>query len=132
MKSQSYSHQDPVRNLQFTSDDLTKIRECRQDHTRLGFAYQLAFVHLYHRFPSQQPFEINDEIVTYVSVQLDISASVITAYQEQRRTIVNHQQELRTYLGVRRFGEAELDRIEWLPGLTDVDDTVGQLAAGQF
>ncbi len=53
-----------------------------------------------------------DEIVTYVSVQLDISSSKITAYQDLRRTIVNHQQELRLYLGVRRFGEAELGAIE--------------------
>jgi hypothetical protein len=35
--------------------------------------------------------------------QLDISASLIAAYQEQRRTVVNHQQELRIYLDVRRF-----------------------------
>jgi len=28
----------------------------------------------------------------------------MAAYQEQRRTIVNHQQELRIYLEVRRFG----------------------------
>jgi hypothetical protein len=58
---------------------------------------------LYHRFPSQQPLEIDDEIVTYVSVQLDISSSKMIPYQEQRQTIVNHQQELRIYLDVRRF-----------------------------
>jgi hypothetical protein len=34
----------------------------------LGFAYQLAFVRLHHHFPAQQPLEIDDEIVTYVSV----------------------------------------------------------------
>ncbi len=74
MKSHAYTHQDLVRLAQFTPDDLTKIRECRQKHTRLGFAYQLAFVRLHHRFPAQQPLEIDDEIVTYVSVQLDIPA----------------------------------------------------------
>ena len=72
MKSQSYSHQDLVRIAKFTPDDFARIRECRQDHTRLGFAYQLAFIRLYHRFPSQQPLEIDDEIVPYASVQLDI------------------------------------------------------------
>jgi hypothetical protein len=50
--------------------------------------------------------------VTYVGLQLDIPSSAITAYQEQRRTIVNHQQDLRDYLGVRRFGEAELGSLE--------------------
>jgi len=112
MKSQAYSHQDLVRIAQLTSDDLARIRECRQEHTRLGFAYQLAYVRLHRRFPSQQPLEIVDEIVTYVSLQLDIPSSAITAYQEQRRTIVTHQQELRGYLGVRRFGEAEPGTLE--------------------
>ncbi len=37
---------------------------------------------------------------------------MITAYQEQRRTIVNHQQELRLYLGVSRFSEGELGALE--------------------
>lgn len=63
---------------------------------------------LYQRLPSQQPLEIDDEIVTYVGVQLDIPPSEIIAYHQQRRTIVYHQQELRMYLEVRRFGEAEL------------------------
>ena len=112
MKSHPYSPQDLVRVAQFTPDDLARIGECRQEHTRLGFAYQLAFVRLHHRFPAQQPLEIDDEIVTYVSVQLDIPATLMAAYQEQRRTIVNHQQELRIYLEVRRFGEAELDILE--------------------
>ncbi len=112
MESHVYTHQDLVRLAQFTPDDLARIGECRQEHTRLGFAYQLAFVRLHHRFPAQQPLEIDDEIVTYVSVQLDIPASLMAAYQEQRRTVVNHQQELRIYLGVRRFGEAELGVLE--------------------
>ena len=53
MKSQDYSHQDLVRIAQFTPNDLARIRECRQDHTRLGFAYRLAYVRLHRRFPSQ-------------------------------------------------------------------------------
>ena len=112
MKLHAYTHQELVRVAQFTPDDLARIRECRQEHTCLGFAYQLAFVRLHHRFPAQQPLEMDDEIVTYVSVQLNIPASLIVAYQEQRRTIVNHQQELRIYLEVRRFGEAELGSLE--------------------
>ena len=112
MQSQSLSLRDLVRVAQFTPDDLHRIHECRQDHTRLGFAYQLAYVRIYRRFPSQQPLEVVDEIVTYVSLQLDIPLSVFAVYQEQRRTIVNHQQELRVYLGVRRFGEVELGAFE--------------------
>jgi len=68
MKSHTYTHQELVRVALFTPDDLARIHGCRQEHTRLGFAYQLAFVRLHHRFPAQQPLEIDDEIVTYVSV----------------------------------------------------------------
>jgi hypothetical protein len=31
---------------------------------RLGFAYQIAFVRLFNRFPRQQPFEIVDELAS--------------------------------------------------------------------
>lgn len=81
MKSYTYSHQDLVRLAQFTPDDLARIHACRQEHTRLGFAYQLAFVRLYHRFPIQQPLEMDNEIVTYVSVQLDSPVSLMATYQ---------------------------------------------------
>jgi hypothetical protein len=55
------SHEELVRRVQLSPNDLEKILECRQAHTRLGFAYQLAFVRLNHRFPAQQPLEIVDE-----------------------------------------------------------------------
>lgn len=102
------SHQELVRRAQLSPKDLQKIHACRQAHTRLGFAYQLAFVRLNHRFPVQQPLEIADEILTYVSVQLDLPSAIIQTYQQQRRTIINHQQEICTYLDLHPFGEAEM------------------------
>src|SRR5690606_10230993 len=87
-------------------------QECRHPHTRLGFAYQLAFVRLANRFPAQEPLEMVDEILTYVNVQLDITLSAIQLYAQQRRTIINHQQEICDYLQLRRFSESEVAILE--------------------
>ncbi|MFQ5906413.1 MAG: Tn3 family transposase, partial [bacterium] len=95
-----------------SSEDVAEINKRRRSHNRLGFAYQIAFVRLTNRFPTQQPFEIEDEILTYVSTQLSISAQTIEAYQQRRQTIAEHQQLLREYLGVRRYGEAETTAFE--------------------
>jgi hypothetical protein len=70
-------------------------------------------VRLYRRFPAKQPLELIDEIVTYVSLQLDIPAKAINAYQAQRQTVVAHQQELRGFLKVRRLGEARQNSTHW-------------------
>lgn len=105
------SHALPAR-ANFSTKDIERIHKCRQNHTRLGFAYQLIFVRLYNRFPAQAPFEISQEVLTHSSVQLDIPVVAIDEYKDQRKTIINHQFELREYLSVRRFGEAELDQLE--------------------
>lgn len=83
---------------------MAEINTRRQVHTRLGFAYQLAFVRLTHQFPVQQPLEIIDELLTYVGVQLDVSTENITLYQ-QRQAILE-------YLGLRRLGESEVKMLK--------------------
>ena len=100
MNTPPLSTVDLVQTARFRSDDLVRINACREPHTRLGFGYQLAFVRLYNRLPSQQPLEIIDEILNYVGIQLDIETAVIQQYQKQRRTIINHQQEIRHYLNI--------------------------------
>jgi Domain of unknown function (DUF4158) len=41
-----------------TEEDFAQLGKCRRPHNRLGFAYQVAFVRLFDRFPQQQPFEL--------------------------------------------------------------------------
>jgi hypothetical protein len=108
MNTPAFSHEELVRRAKLSPTDLENILECRQAHTCLGFAYQLAFVRLNHRFPAQQPLEIVAELLTYVSLQLDLPSVTIQTYQQQRRTLINHQQEIRTYLNLRPFGESEI------------------------
>ena len=95
------------------TDDLEEVNKRRRPHNRLGFAYQLAFVRLLNRFPSQLPFEIEeDELLTFISVQLNIPPAEIYKYTTRRETIAEHQKHISVYLGLRRFGEAEIKILE--------------------
>lgn len=112
MSDVAFPHPELVRVAKLSATDLERIQHCRHLHTRLGFAYQLAFVRLTNRFPAQEPLEMMDEILTYVGVQISIPTSFIHLYTQQRRTIVNHQQEICDYLQRRRFGESEISVLE--------------------
>jgi hypothetical protein len=112
MSAVAFPQPELVRVAKFSPTDLERTQQCRHLHTRLGFAYQLAFVRLANRFPAQEPLEMVEEIATYVSVQLDISPSAIQLYAQQRRTIINHQQEICDYLQLRRLGESEVAMLE--------------------
>jgi hypothetical protein len=112
MSAVAFPHPELVRVAKISPPDLARIQQCRHPHTRLGFAYQLAFVRLANRFPAQEPLEMVGEIATYVSVQLDIPTAAIQLYVQQRRTIVNHQQEICDYLQLRRFSESEVAELK--------------------
>lgn len=112
MSASSFTHEQIVSQAQFSAEDLVEIQKRRRDNNRLGFAYHLAFVRLTNRFPTQQPLEIIDELLTYVSIQLDIPTEVIGIYQQRQQTMATHRAALLEYLGVRRFGEEETKRLE--------------------
>jgi len=103
-----YSQQQLVELAQLSIADLNEINQRRQPYTRLGFAYQLAFVRLYNRFPAQVPFELEEELLTFVSIQLKIPTESIYNYTKRRENIAEHQLAIRIYLGLRRFGDAEI------------------------
>ncbi|MGH9858254.1 MAG: DUF4158 domain-containing protein, partial [Acidobacteriota bacterium] len=112
MSTVRFSHDEIVREAKFSPEDMAEIQMRRQDHTRLGFAYQLAFVRLAQRFPAQQPLEIIDDLLIYVSMQLDIAADQIELYQRRQPTVTEHRIALLEYLGLRRFGEVESELLE--------------------
>jgi TnpA family transposase len=107
-----FSHEEIVRQARFSLEDMAEIQKRSQDHTRLGFAYQLAFVRLFYRFPAQQPMGIIDELLVYVSVQLDIPTNKIELYQRRQPTVAEHRIVLLEFLNLRRFGEAETELLE--------------------
>ena len=64
MLKSRFSHEQIIQAGQFTPEDIKEIMQRRRDHNRLGFAYQLAFVRLANRFPTQQPMELLPELLT--------------------------------------------------------------------
>jgi hypothetical protein len=106
------SHEQILRVARFSSEDVAEINQRRRANNRLGFAYQMAFVRLHNRFPAQQPLEVIDELLIFVSVQIGIATDAIEACQQRRETIADHQQQLREFLGLRRFGEVETTGLE--------------------
>ena len=108
MSTVRFSHEEIVREAKFSVEDMAEIQKRRRDNNRLEFAYQLAFVRLAHRFPEQQPLEIADELLTYVSVQVNIPLEFIEVYQQRQQTLAEHRSTILDYLALRRFGESEI------------------------
>jgi TnpA family transposase len=90
----------------FTPADHAQIALCRGAHNRLGFAYQMAFLRLTGRFPSQQPLELLPEVLAFVASELAIAPTAIEAYAQRQATVSAHQDQLRLHLGFQPFGPA--------------------------
>lgn len=112
MKILSYSQHQLQVAATLTTTDLQEIQQRRRARNCLGFAYQLAFVRLANRFPTQQPFELDEELLTFVSLQLDLPTQLIETYAQRQSTLSEHQDQIRTYLDLRRFGEVEIQMLE--------------------
>jgi TnpA family transposase len=108
----SYSRKQLIEAASLTEDDLQEVSRCRGAHNRLGFGYQLGFIRLFNRLPAQQPFEVTDEIVTFVGVQLGIDRTLIADYSNHRDAISDHQIRIRDYLKLGRLGEVEMQNLE--------------------
>ncbi|MBI1924236.1 DUF4158 domain-containing protein [Candidatus Poribacteria bacterium] len=104
---ENYSKAELIAHANLTAEDIQQINQRRRSYNRLGFGYQLGFVRLTNRFPTQQPFEIAPSLLTYIGVQLPIDASLIETYQKRQPTISQPQEPIRSYLQLSRFGEAQ-------------------------
>lgn len=103
--SHNFSQYSLIEYGTFGEKDFNLIRRCRGDHNKLGFAYQLIFVKLLNRVPSQSPFEVIEEIAVYASVQLSLDADKMSDYSINRKKISDHQQTIVDYLQLRTFSE---------------------------
>lgn len=106
-----YTHEQLIDISRFNSNDISQIKRCRKEHNRLGFGYQLAFVRLLNRFPTQMPFEVADDILAYVSIQLSIPPERLDTYNKRQPTVSNHQETIRKYLGLIRFADADPEQL---------------------
>jgi TnpA family transposase len=101
-----------VREATLTEADLAEVDKCRRDHNRLAFAYQIGFVRLFSRFPTQQPLEICDELLHFVSLQLGIDEARIADYAPWQHTTSEHQGRIRDYLKLAVFDTERAKALE--------------------
>ena len=104
-----------ARQAQLTDEDRSRVARLRHDHTRLGFAYQLAFVRLTGRLPQQRPFEVEPDVLRHVARQLrleDNAGALAARYAARQPTVSAHAEAVRLHLGVRPFGPDERDALE--------------------
>jgi len=112
MTTKEHSRQELIEHATLTETDIQQIKQCRRSHNRLGFGYQIGFVRLENRFPVQQPFEIDNELLTYTSVQLGINTSEIHQYTSRQQTISEHQIRIRYYLNLKEFADADIEPVK--------------------
>ena len=99
-----YTHQQLLNLGKLTAEDLRLINQRRRVHNQLGFAYQLVFVRLYNYFPTQTPsLEIDNDILAFVGVQLNIDTAIIGRYTQRQPTLSEHQELIRTYLDLQTY-----------------------------
>jgi hypothetical protein len=113
-----FSRDQLKRAATLTKEDFGQLGKCRRPHNRLGFAYQVAFVRLFDRFPQQQPFELIEELLSFSAAQLGLDAGLIELYRKRQPTISEHQQTITGYLKLRPFDDAEAAQLEQCAGGT--------------
>jgi TnpA family transposase len=113
-KARRYNTYAYMNNLHFSQDqlvqvaklsdaDIAVIDECRGEQNKLGLGYQLGFVRLFNQFPAQVPFEPIEDLVAYISLQLDIAPGLIEQYKKRQQTIAEHQKRIQEYLSLKPF-----------------------------
>src|ERR1700738_1923700 len=101
-----FSRDQLKRAATLTEEDFVQLGKCRRPHNRLGFAYQVAFVRLFDRFPQQQPFELLEELGCCSPAQLRLDAALSELSRKPQPTISEHQQTIADYLKLRPFDDA--------------------------
>jgi hypothetical protein len=81
MSKQHFTQGQLIQVAKLSEADMVVNNECRSPQTKLGLGYQLASVRLFNQFPPQVPFEPLEDIVTYMSLQLDIPPELIEQYK---------------------------------------------------
>lgn len=111
-RSKTYSRKQLAERASLTTEDFSQVNQCRRDHNRLGFAYQVCFVRLMNRFPIVEPLEIIDELLVYTGVQLQLDPESIEPYRRRQQTISDHQIRIRDYLGLQKLDGNAVKQLE--------------------
>jgi TnpA family transposase len=107
-------HEDLVAFFLLTKPDLALVQQCREEHTRLGFALQLCAL----RFLGFVPDELRSTptvVVEFVAEQLQVSSGSLFPYGQRPATRTAHFQQILRYLGFRKPTADDLQQLsQWL------------------
>jgi TnpA family transposase len=107
-------HDDLVAFFLLTERDLAEVQQCREEHTRLGFALQLCTL----RFLGFIPDDLSSTptvVVEFVAEQLQTSPGSLFPYGQRPATRTTHFQQILRYLGFRKLTENDLEQLsQWL------------------
>jgi hypothetical protein len=104
MNKPHFTQEQLAQVAKLSDSDIKRINENRGIQNKLGFAYQLCYVKLFNRLPTQSNFEPVEELATFVAVQLDIARELLPGYA-QKSTFLHHQEDLCSYLHLEKFNE---------------------------
>ena len=76
-----------VQVAHLSDEDIEYLNACRGAQNKIGSAYQLCFIKLFNRFPVQVPFEILDELATFIAIQMDIPRKELNDPRQSRGLI---------------------------------------------
>src|SRR4030042_7194143 len=105
MHKPHFTQEQLAQVAKLSDNDIKRINENRGLQSKLGFAYQLCYIKLFNRLPTQSTSETVEELVTFVAVQLDITRELLPGYTLQKSTFFRHQEDLCNYLHLEKFNE---------------------------
>ena len=111
-KISHYIRRQLIEQATLSKEDLYEISQCRRNYNCLGFAYQIGFVRLENRFPIQHPFEVMDDLLQFVSVQIGIEPDEIQKYSLRQQTVSQHQTRIRQYLNLKELIYADIEALK--------------------
>src|SRR6266702_7990929 len=97
MQKPHFTQEQLSQAAKLSEADIKQIHECREAQNKVGYGYQLCHAKLFNRFPTRNPFEIVEELATFVAVQLDIPREQLAVYAPQKSTFFRHQEAIRIY-----------------------------------
>ena len=111
---ETIQHDDLVAFFLLMEPDLAQVQQCREEHTRLGFALQLCAL----RSLGFVPDDLNSTptvVVEFVAGQLQVSPGSLFQYGQRAATRTVHFQQILHYLGFRKLKADEIEQlIQWL------------------
>ena len=113
MLKPNWSTEEIIENWTLLPQELELVKH-KVGGNQLGFALLFKHFQLFARFPDS-PEEIPESIISYIALQLNLSASTYSEYDWQGRSIVNHRAQIRSLFQFREATVSDAQQMsDWL------------------